>query len=223
MIEALARLIATFITLGILIAPGVFIVWLFLKLLKKKNKRNNKPNYTISYNPGQYQTDWTWNEEKKLWEPPAGAKQAEHTAKTNIKEPTADTYSESTDDIDYRNAYQARQLFTKNEWQNYKKLREIAEVKKYVICPKVRLLDIIEPKKGEKKYKTLFYKIQAKHVDFVICDKDMYIKAIIELDDNSHDHKDRKARDEFVDLILHSVGYKVIHTRYITNDILDLV
>lgn len=130
---------------------------------------------------------------------------------------------EETELIDYNNAYQARYLFTKNEWLNYKKLRDIAEVKGYIICPKVRLLDIIEPKKGEKKYKTLFYKIQAKHVDFVICDKDMHIKAIIELDDNSHDTKERKERDEFVNMILRSVGYNVIHTRYITNDIFDLL
>lgn len=92
-----------------------------------------------------------------------------------------------------------------------------------MICPKVRLFDIIEPKKEHDKYKTLMYKIQAKHVDFVICDKNMHIKAVIELDDSSHDKKDRKERDDFVNLILRSVGYKVIRTRYITNDILDLI
>ena len=112
---------------------------------------------------------------------------------------------------------------TKNEWNQYKKLKELADVKGYVICPKVRLFDIIEPKKGHEKNKTLMYKIQSKHVDFVICDKNLHIKAIIELDDSSHDKADRKERDTFVNLILRSVGYKVIHTRYITNDILDLV
>lgn len=122
-----------------------------------------------------------------------------------------------------REVYQARQIFTKNEWYNYQKLRDVAAIKKYVVCPKVRLLDIIEPRKGEQKYKTLFYKVQSKHVDFVICDQNMTIKAIIELDDSSHDRKDRKERDEFVDLILRSVGYKVIHVRRIGYDILDLV
>lgn len=122
-----------------------------------------------------------------------------------------------------REAYQARQIFTRNEWVNYQKLRDVAAVKHYIVCPKVRLLDIIEPRKGEQKYKTLFYKVQSKHVDFVICDQEMRIKAIIELDDNSHDRQDRKERDAFVDLILRSVGYKVIHTRQIGYDILDLV
>ena len=142
---------------------------------------------------------------------------------THNTEQETNTASKPNDEIDYRQAYQAKRIFSKNEWQNYKKLRDVAEVKGYIVCPKVRLLDIIEPRRGEKKYKTLFYKVQAKHVDFVICDQDMNIKAIIELDDSSHDTKERQERDQFVDLILRSVGYKVIHTRYINYDILDLV
>jgi len=86
---------------------------------------------------------------------------------------------------------------------------------------KVRLLDIVEPKRGEKKYKTLLYKIQAKHIDFLICDKDMHIKTVVELYDSSHNSQDRIERDEFVDMVLKSVGYKVIHTKYITPNILD--
>ncbi len=123
-------------------------------------------------------------------------------------------------DIDFTKAYQSTYLLTKNEWQQYKKLKEITDAKGLMICPKVRLLDIIEPRKGEKKYKTLLYKVQSKHVDFVLCDQDLHIKAILELDDSSHDRQDRKDRDEFVDKILTSVGYKVIHTRSITEETL---
>ncbi len=49
----------------------------------------------------------------------------------------------------------------------------------------------------------------------------MHIKAILELDDNSHNKKDRQNRDAFVDQILTSVGYKVIRTYAITENILD--
>lgn len=122
---------------------------------------------------------------------------------------------------DYTNCYQAKYLLTKNEWYAHKKLKEIADQKGLTICPKVRMLDIVEPRKGEKDWKTLLHKIQAKHLDFVICDQSMRIKAVLELDDNSHDQKDRQARDTFVDEVLKSVGYKVIHTRYITEAILD--
>lgn len=126
------------------------------------------------------------------------------------------------DDItQYQKQYQAKNILTKNEWHEYKKLRVIAEEKGLQICPKVRLLDIIEPRKGEKDYKSLLNKVQSKHIDFLICDKDLHILAVLELDDNSHEQKSRQKRDEFVDLILTSVGYKVIRTHSITDETLN--
>lgn len=148
-------------------------------------------------------------------------KQSQKTTYTDSPSVLIPEEKNEPSEIDYTTSYQAKYLLTKNEWYQHKKLKEIADTKGYVICPKVRLLDIVEPRKGEKKYKTLLYKIQAKHVDFLICDNDMHIKAIIELDDNSHNIERRIERDEFVDTILKSVGYKVIHTKYITPDILD--
>lgn len=122
---------------------------------------------------------------------------------------------------DYSQSYQRKYLLTKNEYREYMKLRQLAADRGLLICPKVRLLDIIEPRKGEKDYKSLLFKIQAKHVDFVICDQDLRIKAVLELDDSSHDQKDRQERDAFVDQILTSVGYKVIHVRSVTETALD--
>ena len=121
---------------------------------------------------------------------------------------------------DYSQSYQAKYLLTRNEWYEFKKLKKIADAKGLMICPKVRLLDIIEPRKGES-YRSLMGKIQSKHVDFVICDQDLHIKAILELDDGSHDRKDRQERDQFVDQILTSVGYKVIRVRSVTENILE--
>lgn len=120
----------------------------------------------------------------------------------------------------YSESYQKKYLLTRNEWHEYKKLRNYAEAAGLQICPKVRLLDIIEPRKGEN-YRSLLAKIQSKHVDFLICDQDLRIKGILELDDGSHDQKDRIQRDAFVDEILTSVGYKVIHTRSITETTLE--
>lgn len=144
---------------------------------------------------------WLWDKKKSSGEPP---------------EPTRDAQQK-----DYSQSYQAKYLLTKNEWHEHRKLQKLAAERGLVICPKVRLLDIIEPRKGEKDYKSLLYKIQAKHVDFLICDQNMHIKAILELDDNSHNQKDRQSRDAFVDQILTSVGYKVIRTHSITETTLD--
>lgn len=124
---------------------------------------------------------------------------------------------EAPEKIDYSKSYQRKYLLTKNEYGQYKKLKEYADQAELLICPKVRLLDVLEPRKGEKNYKTLFYKVQAKHIDFLICDKDLHVLGAVELDDSSHDQKDRQERDTFVDQILESVGYKVVHTRYITE------
>ena len=40
------------------------------------------------------------------------------------------------EELDFKTAYQRKPLFTRNEWQNYKKLQDIAEVRGFVICPK---------------------------------------------------------------------------------------
>lgn len=186
--------------------------------------RKNKKIYRCGYrkqsmrqktDPQNWNSEWIWDEEKQLWIHPLSV--------DNLSAQKTNKTEHQNEIIDFSSAYQSKYLLTKNEWHQYKKLKELADIKGYVVCPKVRLFDIIEPKKGHKHYKTLMYKIQAKHLDFVICDSDMQIKVVIELDDSSHDRKNRQERDAFVDLILRSVGYKVIHTRYITNDLLDLV
>lgn len=209
MIETIFYMLGALVALIIAALPGIlfilFLIFLWYNFFGGRNKKSSKQKSSNTWKP---------NNEKVQWDSP---NQTEQQYTEPIKPKPND------DEISYESSYQARQLFTRNEWQNYQKLRDVARVKNYEVCPKVRLLDIIEPRRGEKKYKTLFYKIQSKHVDFVICDQNMNIKAIIELDDNSHNRKDRQDRDQFVDLILKSVGYKVIHTRYINYDILDLV
>lgn len=144
-------------------------------------------------------------------------KQPQNTYYTTEPEPEIP----ATEEPDYSQCYQSRLLLTKNEWYAYKKLKIIAEEKDLYVCPKVRLLDIIEPRKGQAHYKTLLYKIQSKHVDFVITDPNLRIKAILELDDTSHEIQARQDRDTFVNQILTSVGYKVIHTKAITDDTLN--
>lgn len=127
--------------------------------------------------------------------------------------------SNEKDNLPIANAYQKKWLFSYNEKDAYNKLKAIAEPLGLTVFAKVRLLDLLEPVKGNPKYKTYFYKIQAKHVDFVLCDSKLVARYIIELDDSSHDTKARKERDAFVDEVVESVGYKIIHTRAITDEI----
>lgn len=120
-------------------------------------------------------------------------------------------------------AYQKAWLFSYNEKDAYSKLKSIADELGYTIFAKVRLLDLLEPVKGTPKYKTYFYKIQSKHVDFVLCDKKLVARYIIELDDGSHDTAERRERDKFVDEVVQSVGYQIIHVRVIDETIRQFI
>lgn len=121
----------------------------------------------------------------------------------------------------YGGLYTRVPLLTKREQKQYAYLKQIADEKKVLICPKVRLLDLVTPIHGVKNYKALLSKVMSKHVDFVICTQEMYVLGIIELDDSTHLRQDRIERDEFVDTVLRSAGYKIKHTWEITSDILD--
>ena len=123
--------------------------------------------------------------------------------------------------INYREAYQARPLLTKREHQEYLKLKQYADTRGWLICPKVRVYDLIEPKKGTGKYQELKNKIQSKHVDFVLVDPELNVIGVLELDDSTHDREDRKSRDSFVRDALEGAGITMIQTRSITPETLD--
>lgn len=125
----------------------------------------------------------------------------------------------STLDTEYiRSAYKSKWMFTQNEKPAYYKLKEIADKHGLLLFAKVRLFDLVEPVSGHPKYKTNRYRIQAKHVDFVLCKNNLVAKYVIELDDRSHDTQKGKERDQFVDTVLTSCGYNVLHTRFINEE-----
>ena len=146
------------------------------------------------------------------------------TPKTNTPsistEETAAPESEK-EPLPVEGAYQKRWLFSYHEKDAYFKLAELCQKYGLYLTAKVRLLDLVEPVKGNPKYKSYFWKIQAKHVDFVLCDKKLVARCIIELDDSSHDAPDRQERDKFVDEVLNSAGYQVIHVRNIDSAALE--
>lgn len=134
---------------------------------------------------------------------------------------TRKQYRAATSPTSYASAYIRVPLLTQREQRQYAFLKQIADEKNVLICPKVRLLDLVSPVHGVRNYKALLSKVMSKHVDFVICDQEMYVLGIIELDDSTHFRQDRIQRDEFVDTVLKGAGYKIKHTFEITSDILD--
>lgn len=118
-----------------------------------------------------------------------------------------------TDKFDYTKGYKSRWMFTPHEKEGYAKIKEVTDKLGLTLFAKVRLYDLVEPKPGIENYMGHVGKIQSKHCDFVVCSDKLVAKAVIELDDASHDTAARQERDTFVDTVLQSCGYKVIHMR----------
>lgn len=137
--------------------------------------------------------------------------------KSNFSTETYTNYSS------YANSYQKRQLLTNREQAAYYELRKLADQKGLLICPKIRLLDLVEPKGDASNQQALINKVWSKHVDFVICNQSMHVVCIIELDDTTHLRQDRMERDQFVDEVLQGAGYRIIHTWSITPDIFNFM
>ncbi|WP_318441673.1 DUF2726 domain-containing protein [Photobacterium leiognathi] len=101
-------------------------------------------------------------------------------------------------------------LVTPAELKFYKALVQ-ATPSEYVVCPKVRIADVLGigvTRKGNSKvWHRHFSKISQKHFDFVICNvSDMSFVCAVELNDASHNRKDRVERDEFVRMACESAG-----------------
>lgn len=80
------------------------------------------------------------------------------------------------------------------------------------VFSKVRIADIVSPKKGidRKLWSSLFLRISQKHFDFVLCDaKTMFILGVVELDDKSHNTKKAKERDKLINDVCNSAGLTI--------------
>lgn len=104
-------------------------------------------------------------------------------------------------------------FFNQSEREFYYILNDILG-DKYLLFSKVRMSDLLYlPKYMHNSYHYL-NKIQSKHIDFLICEK-QNIKPLlaIELDGNSHLRDDRIERDEFVDEIFKDADLPILHIK----------
>jgi len=101
--------------------------------------------------------------------------------------------------------YKSREvLFTPAEL-NFLNTLEPSLKEDFKVYGKVRVADIIEPRNGleGKAYWSALNRVSSKHVDFVICNaRSLAIEMVIELDDRSHERRDRIDRDDFLDAAL---------------------
>lgn len=83
----------------------------------------------------------------------------------------------------------------------------------YRILAKVRLADIIRPRKGlaNSARATALNRIDRKHVDFAICDlRTLQVIGVIELDDSSHKRESSRHGDGVKDKALAAAGVPIV-------------
>jgi hypothetical protein len=108
------------------------------------------------------------------------------------------------------------QLLTEGEAVFYQSLRR-ALPPGTSLAPKVRLCDIIDCDTAARR-KGFWHRISQKHVDFVLMNTETTeILLIIELDDRTHERRDRQERDEFVNQAFAAAGIQILHVKTAAN------
>ena len=104
-------------------------------------------------------------------------------------------------------------FFNQSERKFYYTLSEILN-NKFFLFSKVRISDLLYLSKYQKEKQRYRNKIQSKHIDFIVCDK-QNIKPLlaIELDGSSHLRNDRIERDKFVNEIFKDAGLPILHIK----------
>jgi len=81
----------------------------------------------------------------------------------------------------------------------------------YLVFAKVRVADLLRVRAGTSEPQGHLNRIIAKHVDFVLCDRNTISPVLtIELDDSSHSKGDRPERDKFLDAAFSGSGLSLL-------------
>jgi very-short-patch-repair endonuclease len=104
-------------------------------------------------------------------------------------------------------------LMTKSENEFFQRLTS-AVGGEYFIFPQIRLSSLLDHRVHGQNWKPALGYINQKSVDFAICDKQLRRPLVaIELDDWSHDQKERQQRDVNVENIFRESGMPLIRFR----------
>ncbi len=117
-----------------------------------------------------------------------------------------------------------KHLMTASEEAFFRMLTDVG-ADKYYVFPQVHLSGILDHKVPKQNWKYAFRHINGKSVDFVLCDK-MTLKPVyaVELDDYTHQYKNRVERDREVDRIFEHTDIPLVRfTNYTSLSLDDIV
>jgi very-short-patch-repair endonuclease len=103
--------------------------------------------------------------------------------------------------------FYAKKILTQPEQVLY--FRLIEALPEHVILAQVQLSQILGVKRGNN-YQSWLNRINRMSADFVVCNKDSSIVAIIELDDSTHLRRNRQIADAKKDKALESADVRII-------------
>ncbi len=105
--------------------------------------------------------------------------------------------------------YVRKNLLTPTEQFFYSILYREAQDRNLIVCPKVRLEDIVQvtDKQNINKYRGY---IKSRHIDFVLLNFNCETVAAIELDDPSHNTRKAYAADNFKNELFYTTGIPLI-------------
>lgn len=177
LIEILVYIAILILIIAILVLPIIILIKT-IKNIYKKIFNTNKFKYQNNKTTSQT-TSWKSNDSYK-----------------NA------TYTPHTESI---YPYKKKKLLTQTEYHFYMTLKEECDERNLLICPKVRMEDYIDITTNKEKQKYRGY-IKSRHIDFLICDKELNIIAGLELDDNSHNNPKTQKTDELKNNIFKNIN-----------------
>ena len=149
-----------------------------------KRKKGNRRNNTYKNNEYRYDDYYDYNNYYDT-------QYTRHTKRSTYHN------TQKEKDINRQNSSQTS-LLTPTEHSYYNQLKDTLKHYDIEIHYKVRLADMFKVKYHNKFYDTNFARIMAKHMDFVITEKNTATAIIaIELDDPSHDQESSAKNDNF--------------------------
>lgn len=114
---------------------------------------------------------------------------------------------------------------TETEIKFIKELKKITDINNLIILPQVQLQSIFHTINN--KDITSFNKIKSKSIDFAIVDNNYNYKLFIELDDYTHNRKNRIQRDQFINELFKTYNLKLkrikVQNNYNIEDLKEII
>lgn len=110
-------------------------------------------------------------------------------------------------------AYQSRKSLVTPTERNFLNALDKVANGQFRVFSKVRMEDIIVAPKGlpRKRHSAMRGRVKSRHIDFVLCDpKTLEFRVCVELDDRSHERKETRKRDAFVNKAFAGAGIPLL-------------